>query len=117
MHDVWDGSSTVDAGYCGNYFCCAGTASEKNLLYNYYCTAVCGWAGSGGLHGIDDAFCGCGAEPAACVAVQNHGKIEDTGNLLGFVSVIRPLTRKQNNPSCSIRCDDMNTPDYFFEEI
>ena len=60
MHDVWYGSSTVDSDYCGNYFGSAGTA-------------VCVWVGPGSLHGTDDAFCGCGAEPAACVTVQNGG--------------------------------------------
>ena len=73
MHDVWYGSSTVDSDYCGNYFGSAGTAAEKNSLYNYHCTAVCVWVGPGSLHGTDDAFCGCGAEPAACVTVQNGG--------------------------------------------
>lgn len=72
MHDVWYGSSTVDSDYCGNYFGSAGTAAEKNPLYNYHCTAVCVWVGPGSLHGTDDAFCGCGAEPAACVTVQNN---------------------------------------------
>ena len=43
MHDVWYGSSTVDSDYCGNYFGSAGTAAEKNPLYNYHCTAVCVW--------------------------------------------------------------------------
>ena len=28
--------------------------------------------GPGSLHGTDDAFCGCGAEPAACGTVQNN---------------------------------------------
>lgn len=40
MHDVWYGSSTVDSDYCRNYFGSAGTAAEKNPLYNYHCTAV-----------------------------------------------------------------------------
>ena len=44
MHDVWYGSSTVDSDYCGNYFGSAGTAAEKNSLYDYHCTAVCGLA-------------------------------------------------------------------------
>lgn len=73
MHDVWDGSSIIDVGYCRDDICSVGTASEKNPLYDYHCAAVCVWAGSGGLHGIDDAFCGCGAEPDACVAAQNDG--------------------------------------------
>lgn len=72
MHDVWYGSSTVDSDYCGNYFGSAGTAAEKNPLYNYHCTAVCVWVGPGSLHGTDDVFCGCGADPAACVTVQNN---------------------------------------------
>lgn len=50
------GSSTVDSDYCGNYFGSAGTAAEKNSLYNYHCTAVCVWVGPGSLHGTDDAF-------------------------------------------------------------
>ena len=44
MHDVWYGSSTVDSDYCGNYFGSAGTAAEKNSLYDYHCTAVFGLA-------------------------------------------------------------------------
>ena len=73
MDDVWYGRSTVDSDYCWNYFGSSGTSAEKNPLYNYHCTAVCVWVGAGSLHGTDDAFCGCGAEPAAGVTVQNGG--------------------------------------------
>ena len=52
---IWDvyKRQTVDSDYCRNYFGSAGTAAEKNPLYNYHCTAVCVWAGPGSLHGTD----------------------------------------------------------------
>ena len=50
---VWYGSSTVDSDYCGNYFGSAGTAAEKNPLYNYHCTAVCVWVGPGSFNALE----------------------------------------------------------------
>ena len=64
--------------------------------------------------GTDDAFCGCGAEPAACVTVQNNSKLQIQEAFLELVPVIRPLTKKRNNPGYSIGHDDMNTRVIFY---